>query len=146
MIETHAYKSDKLKEACIRFREAIEKVDPKCLPITFSEFPFGSCGHTTILLGTILKDKGFGRFEYVLGQKEAQSHAWLQQCGIIVDITADQFPEVQDKVIVTTDSAWHSLFREKEKRREANYNNYDASTKLILSEAYKMILMNITLA
>lgn len=40
----------------------------------------------------------------------ASWHAWLQSGEWIVDITADQFIDVQESVIVTNKSEWHELW------------------------------------
>jgi hypothetical protein len=40
-----------------------------------------------------------------------QSHFWLEVGGYIVDITADQFDESLDPVIVTRDRTWHDQFQ-----------------------------------
>jgi hypothetical protein len=55
---------------------------------------------------------GIKGFEYICGNKHKSdgspsSHAWLQNGGWIVDITADQFPDVDEPVIVTNSSEWH---------------------------------------
>lgn len=41
------------------------------------------------------------------------SHAWIKQGDIIIDITADQFDEIETPVIVTNASAWHNRFDSK---------------------------------
>jgi hypothetical protein len=35
------------------------------------------------------------------------SHAWVEQGQVLADITADQFTDVPDRVIVTADRSWH---------------------------------------
>ena len=35
------------------------------------------------------------------------THAWIDQGGLIVDITADQFDDIDDAVIVTFDRSWY---------------------------------------
>lgn len=67
------------------------------------------------------------------------SHAWLQLNGVIVDITADQFPDFNAKVIVTTKSDWHeSLIVER--NHTANYGVYDPNTVKQLEGMYQTIL------
>lgn len=39
-----------------------------------------------------------------------QSHAWLEVGGFIIDITADQFYDCDEQVIVTVDRSWHDGF------------------------------------
>ena len=50
--------------------------------------------------------------EYVCDMnKNRQSHAWLEYEGWILDITADQFEDINDKVLVRKDRTWHSQFK-----------------------------------
>jgi len=76
------------------------------------------------------------------GQGAYQSHAWLQRGNLIIDITADQFPEVEDPVIVTTRSPWHEQF-EGEPQHVADYRIYDDFTVARLHAAYTKIVSRI---
>jgi hypothetical protein len=94
-------------------RRAIEMCEPTELP--WSRFPCGACGDTALVLGQVLDDEGIQGFKYVCGNKykgdgRPSSHAWLQSGEWIVDITADQFPDVHESVIVTHKSEWHELW------------------------------------
>ena len=41
-------------------------------------------------------------------------HVWLECDGMIIDITADQFPNIKSAIIVARDSEWHrGLFVDK---------------------------------
>jgi hypothetical protein len=84
--------------------------DPESLIITLREFPRGSCGDATLLLAKYLEENKCGKFDYVCGEREEFSHAWLQRDRLIVDITADQFDDQNSPVIVTEDHDWHSQF------------------------------------
>ena len=92
-------------------RQAIEQCPPAELP--WPAFPRGACGDVSLILGQVLDDEGITGFQYVCGNKYEpfSSHAWLQKGEWIIDITADQFPDVAEPVIVADDSAWHSLWR-----------------------------------
>jgi hypothetical protein len=46
-----------------------------------------------------------------LAKRTYRGHGWLEQNGLIVDITADQFPEVDKPVIVADNSQWHETFK-----------------------------------
>ena len=73
-------------------------------------FPRGACGDASRLLGIYLESLGLGKWTYVQGQAGGQrfaTHAWVEQDGLIVDITADQFDDVAEPVIVTRDRSWH---------------------------------------
>jgi len=104
-----------IKNLATQFRKAIERCDLKNLPVTFDAFPLGSCGDTCILLGKWLEQNGYEDFDYVVGEREERSHAWLEKNGIIVDITADQFDDKLPTVIVSHDHSWHSQFIEDER-------------------------------
>jgi hypothetical protein len=89
-------------------------------------FPRACCGTACDLLGLYLLDHGQGTARYVWGEKtvqqtdeeypQSQSHAWLVLNGFIIDITADQFDEGQESVIVCRDSAWHRNWTVRSKR------------------------------
>jgi hypothetical protein len=134
----------RLTTLATRFRLAIERCDPSHLTISLQGFPKGGCGDATPLLGTFLQQQGLGTFMYVLGIREGgkngHSHAWLEADGVIVDITADQFPEIDQKVIVTTRSDWHATFDREEVGDKADYHIYDERTVAALGRAYRAIL------
>lgn len=125
-------------------RSGIERSDKATLPITFSTFPSGSCGDAALILGTHLKLLGLGTFNYVSGVRGSHddgthhSHAWLEGNGLIIDITADQFPEFPHRVFVSLQSAFHQSF-ESEVLHEADFRVYDQHTAAALSRAYQMI-------
>lgn len=107
-------------------RQAIESCAPTELP--WSSFPRGACGDTSLVLGQVLEDEGFPGFMYICGKKykddgRETSHAWLQNGQLIVDITADQFPDVHQPVIVTIDSEWHRKW-EPEKPQPGSVRQY----------------------
>lgn len=125
-----------------QFREAIERTPANERPITFQNFPAGACGDATLFLGHYLKAQGLAAFDYVLGMRDDHSHAWLQHGDIIIDITADQFPEIDRAVIVASASTWHAGFAI-EVPREADFTIYDAHTAATLRAAYHRVLQHI---
>jgi hypothetical protein len=134
---------DRLRELAGAFRDAIERADRKRLPIAFENFPRRSCGEVAPLLGTFLKSRGTGTFQYVCGWREGHSHAWIEANEVIVDITADQFPEILERVIVTNCSPWHGSFERRGDPHEADYLIYDANTAERCEETYRIILEKI---
>lgn len=136
-----------IKQAAKEFRSAIEKCSHH-LGISFETFPKGSCGDVAVLLGTYLNNLGYGEFQYMLGDYGSRednswsSHAWIQSNSLVVDITADQFSEVDVKIIVSTTSFWHRLLKGKAQHK-ADIEIYDQATKLKLKKMYKTILDNI---
>ena len=106
-----------------KFREFVERCDKSELELKIQDFPRGSCGDVACLLARYLSEGGAPGFRYFLGQRRKPeqkeptfaSHAWLQLDDLIVDITADQFSEVREPVIVTRMSAWHATLRGEDK-------------------------------
>ena len=125
-----------------KFRRAIENCNKSNLPESFHSFPKGSCGDASIILAHYLSEKGFGEFDYVLGVRMEKLHGWLRQNEIIIDITADQFADNDEKVIITLNPKWHNEFKV-EKQHNADLNIYDESTKSKLLITYNEILKNI---
>lgn len=123
---------------CERFRDAIERADKRHLPITRQDFPRGASGDATLLLAKYRERQGSGRFNYMLGSRNGHSHSWMQQGDLIVDITADQFPDVAEPVIVARQSSWHAKFR-RATEHVADYEIYDERTRAILSAACQII-------
>jgi hypothetical protein len=126
--------------AASRFRNAIVRC-PRDDLRSLRDFPRGSCGDASVLLGEYLHQTGHGQWDYVAGEREPDlhSHAWLEQDGLIVDITADQFDDVDEPVIVTSDRSWHQQFSSQEPRHPALIDRYDPRTRTILREFYERV-------
>jgi hypothetical protein len=136
-------KITQLRALALKFRAGIEQCDRRSLPVTFEDFPRGACGDASLLLGKYLHAEGFGIFQYVCGIRrrshQKHEHAWLRQGEVIIDITANQFPEIDQPIIVTTDHTWHSAF-EVRNEREADYEVYDDRTRCMFDNAYQKII------
>jgi hypothetical protein len=128
---------EKLLTLATEFREAIVRSKrgfPDLLKNKFSSFPKQTCEYTSNLLGRFLAENGFADVQYVWGVRwpdawpKDESHAWLEICDVIVDITADQFPDGPAPVIVTRSHLWHSQFsspqRPPERRPVTNLQTY----------------------
>ncbi|ARF83194.1 hypothetical protein ACIG0C_30010 [Kitasatospora aureofaciens] len=115
-IERHA------AEAATRFRRALETSSEETRLIGLREFPHGACLDASLLLAEYLEDCGLGTWECVAGERPfrpalPQSHAWLEQDGLILDITADQFDDAPRQAVwVTRDPSWHQQFGDPEPR------------------------------
>jgi hypothetical protein len=129
-----------VREAAAALRAAILRCPRSDLP-TLKNFPHGSCGDASILLGQYLFDRSFGLWEYAGGERELDlhSHAWLERDGLIIDITADQLDDVDEPIIVTRDRAWHGQFGYPEPRHPARISDYDPGTQNWLWPIYKRI-------
>ena len=93
-----------------KFRLAIEKTGNSL----FNNFPFGCCGEASKLLQKYLSTNCIETV-YVWGRWGEQSHGWLEHDSLIIDITADQFPDIFENVIVTYDRSWHTKFKYQDK-------------------------------
>lgn len=110
-------KNDSLEQLYLlaaKFRSAIECSDRRVMFRSFKDFPKGSCAEAAVLLGIYLEDQGFGVFNKMRSFRYEPppwiSHAWLQRGNLVIDITADQFPEIKKKIIVAVNSVWHRTF------------------------------------
>ena len=76
------------------------------------------------------------------------THAWLECANLIIDITADQFPGIKEKILVTRENSWYEQFEKNsqiekydflniksadEKKRIDLYNNIVRSGVLVYS-------------
>lgn len=133
-----------IRVAAARFRLAIQQAKDK-LGESFRYFPLGACGDASVLLGMYLTEEGFGEFEYVSGERYFEeeerhaTHAWLAQGSLIVDITADQFYEIDNPVMVTRVSEWHSGF-EGRPRHIAHARAYDDQIEADYKHLYAIVL------
>lgn len=111
---------DELHRLASEFRAALDQIEWSQMPDGFKDFPAGTCCDISNILAEYLRDSGVTDIEYVVGKNAKYwSHAWLEVSEIIVDITADQFPDVSASVTVTRDHRWHSQFEEDEGSRNA---------------------------
>jgi len=115
-----------VRVAAAAFRVALETTPDLCTP-SLARFPRGACGDVSELLGQYLRDAGLGTWLYRSGVKHEPafaSHAWIESEGLIVDITADQFPAVREPVIVAAASAWHAAWESGPARRPADLSYF----------------------
>ncbi|MFD0680371.1 MULTISPECIES: hypothetical protein [unclassified Paenibacillus] len=131
---------EQIKNYGVLFRNAIQSMPINEFPKSpfFDNFPTGCCGDTSNLFAKFLSSKGFVA-SYVWGLRKEQSHAWLEYKNIIIDLTADQFPEVKEKVIVTANKAWHYQFRI-QKRSIRDFETFEEYNANRLGIIYRNIL------
>jgi hypothetical protein len=113
---------DKLLIICTQFREALEK-DVDDYPVIMGSFPLGCCGVVSRALGGYLMEIGYKSVEYVSGFSNKKSHAWIEIDDWIVDITADQFNDCDERIIITKDRSFHSKFLTNKTRRPCSIND-----------------------
>ncbi len=49
---------------------------------------------------------------YVSGSFNNQTHGWLEADGLFIDITADQFEDIDEVILIIGDYSWHSSLRD----------------------------------
>ena len=127
--------------AARKFRLAIEQSPPKL--VSFAFFPAGSCGDASELLGEYFVDSVLGQWVYRTGfGPSASTHGWIEQEGVIADITADQFVkwDAPKPVIVTRDRAWHDrYFPTQAGSRPAGLDFWDGPTHDQVALAYAQL-------
>lgn len=114
-------KMEEIKELAERFRNLVDsfiKSDEIVRTINFKEcFPYGQCLNTSQMLAKFYRDKGFDDVRVISGNKSTKpcSHAWIVVNGLIVDITADQFKDLNyPPVFVSEKSELHSQYEAKD--------------------------------
>jgi hypothetical protein len=128
------------------FRRAIERCPRGKLPKSFKRFPHGSCGDSTLLLAKYLERNGHSAFSYIHGMRGDHSHAWLQRDDLVIDITADQFVDQEQPVIVAYKSEWHLTFNTDLKDEQpTDFEQYDQLKARMLTRAYHAIIQNVGL-
>ena len=106
IVTDHGSYKEAVRDAATRFRAALEQGDLRLRSLADS--PKGSCGDASELLGQYLSDSGLGAWSYREGALDPfLTHAWVERDGLIVDITADQFADMSEPVLLTTDRTWH---------------------------------------
>lgn len=137
-----------LVEGIKEFRAMIDITDFSVLADSewFRIFPRRCCGDTASLLWKYLQIKFNGRYDesiqYCNGMKNIQSHAWLEyKREIIIDITADQFLDINEPVIITTEREFYDKFKRLggEMYIEPDFYNYQKENRDRLLRIYKLI-------
>lgn len=100
----------RIERSAEAFRSAMNIADRSTWGDEFEHFPLGACGDSSLMLGEFLFELGCGTFEYFSGDCDGWHHAWIENGGVIVDITGDQFPEFGKPVYVGRDRTWHSRY------------------------------------
>jgi hypothetical protein len=127
-----------LKDVIGRFSQAIIATSGAGL-ISLCDFPMGSCGDASDLLGEYLREHDYGDWIYMHGQKGDQTHAWIEQDDVIIDITVRQFGT--DMPMVTNNHEWYQQFEPEPEGRLASIATSGATPDYVLKlqDAYSRI-------
>ena len=135
---------DQIRDSAALFRQAIEQVNISEFSMSpwFKRFPRACCGDASNLLAKYLMVQHGIETTYVCGWHEGQSHAWLEYNSLIIDITADQFEEVSENALVTTDKTFHSRFLN-QRHSDSDFNNFNPASVVRFTAIYNNIIMKI---
>ena len=100
------------------FRRALERYALRVPRGVFTRFPYGCCRVSSQLLARYLVTEWrVPPVHFVSGvrpqthrQGAWESHLWIKVGECLIDVTADQYREVDVPVIVTNDGSWHDTF------------------------------------
>ena len=139
---------EELRYECERVRNAARCVyEEKTIShFCIAEFPKGWCGCLSRVLGAELSRKYPAEdFHYVCGELyysngDWTSHAWVRYKDWILDITADQFPEINEPIVIThtSDSMFHAKFQITNEHPAARNITQDYEERTILLKKYEM--------
>lgn len=134
-----------LFDLCKQFRKSLEMMDISEFPNStfFRNFPRGCCVDTSNLLAKYLSEHGIKTEHYWGINTSGQSHAWLETMDWIIDITADQFEQIEDTVMITNNRSWHSQFKN-QKSTNADFETFNTYNKERLFAIYKNIQKQLT--
>lgn len=133
-------RENEIRKLAKEFRAAFAELKAEDVPLSehLLNFPRGCCGDASDLLVEYFRQKGI-EVESVSGVRRSGTHAWLEVDGLIVDITADQFPGVQEEVLVTHDKSWHNQFKN-QKRSDSNFREFGRYNSDRLSGVYDILM------
>ena len=107
----------KIEKDVLEFLHSFTQIDKDNFHLeVLSLFPVACCEYSSMMLARFLIEKKSYNIADVLmikGQSIAdvyQLHLWLKVNGVIVDITAGQFNEVEKSIIIDEHGSWHNKF------------------------------------
>jgi len=116
----------------LEFRRAIERSNLRRHERVMSRFPVGCCKQSSQLLARFLvTELQVPLVTFVHAERGGttgsfwQSHVWLSVDQHYIDITADQYTEIDSPVVVSVDGGWHMSW---DRRRHLTYGemmNFD---------------------
>jgi len=106
-----------LEHLALRIHGAFEAIPSRLWSKRGGPFPRGWCSDASQVCGAILSDHGHTDFVCVngaRGEDRSQSHSWLSGYGLIIDLTAGQFDDAPEGVVIFRNTSWHQQFKDQE--------------------------------
>lgn len=105
----------KIEKDVLEFLHSFTQIDKDNFHLeVLSLFPVACCEYSSMMLARFLiEKKGYNIADVLIikGQSTSdiyQLHLWLKVNGVIVDITAGQFNEVEKSIIIDEHGYWHN--------------------------------------
>ncbi len=137
-----------LRSIGLEFRRAVGVAAP--FDQTFARlkrFPRGCCKDASFILARILDTEyGIADTEYVWGITDSESgsdtHGWLEVNGPIMDVTADQFPDINEPVLVIPrdESEFHARFELQSRSRYPRFWKFHPEAAPDFEHAFRSVL------
>lgn len=129
------------------FRRAIEKSKLHRHSAVMGRFPLGCCKHTSQLLAKYLvTELHTPLVTFVYGERGGtgngdpwQSHVWLSVAEHTVDLTADQYHEIDSPVVVSVGGGWHSTWQRQRRLTYGEMMTFDFWEGLRFRRMYSAI-------
>lgn len=136
-----------LRQLATTFRGAIEESKdefPDSLKRKFESFPKDVCFHASALLAEYFLEKGVPDVYFVVNGRldgdPEKSHAWIEIGTVIVDITASQFPDIFENVMIKENRTFHERFWGQQSQAAiSDFGNYVPEARENFRKAYAKI-------
>ena len=142
-----------MEKDVLEFLHSFSQIDKDNFHLeVLSLFPVACCEYSSLLLARFLiEKKGYNIADVLIikGQSTSdiyQLHLWLKVNGVIVDITAGQFNEVEKSIIIDEHGYWHnkSFYKLDAYTPAIDFKNYvDEFDLPTLENDYLMIVQQI---
>ena len=143
----------KIEKDVLEFLHSFTQIDKDNFHLeVLSLFPVACCEYSSMMLARFLiEKKGYNIADVLMikGQSTSdiyQLHLWLKVNGVIVDITAGQFNEVEKSIIIDEHGYWHnkSFYKLDAYTPAIDFKNYvDEFDLPTLENDYLMIVQQI---
>jgi len=130
----------------LEFRRAIERSNLRRHARVMSRFPVGCCKQGSQLLARFLvTELKVPLVTFVHAERGGtgggywQSHVWLSVNQHYIDITADQYPEIESPVVVSASDGWHTSWERKHHLTYGEMMNFDRWEALRFDRMYRAV-------
>lgn len=148
MRRTPPSNTHELAVTALNFRRAIEKSSLRRHAKIMGRFPLGCCKHSSQLLAHYLvTELHVPLVTFVHGERGGgingdpwQSHVWLRVGEQTLDITANQYPEVDAPVVVSIGGGWHSAWQHQRQLTYGEMMTFDFWDRFRFRRMYNTVL------